>query len=93
MSEVLENNANNVEQWSVFGGQLTTAEKSLLRNGILGNIDSLREVIYIIDSGEHIRNGLIVCKDECNHWYYGVVSWDENCRGYTNNGLELLSSR
>jgi hypothetical protein len=89
----LEKNANDVEQWYVFGGgQLTIAEKSLLRDGILSDVDGLRKVICITDPGEYTSNGLIAYEDGDGHWYYGVVNWDKDCRGCSSNGLELLNS-
>lgn len=94
MSKRLENDANDVEQRYVFGGgQLTTAEKSLLHDSILGSVDGLRKVICITEPGEYTSNSLIAYEDGDGdgHWHYGVVNWDEDCRGCSNNGFELLN--
>lgn len=92
MSKRLEDDTNSAEQWHVFGSQLTIAQKSLLRDGILDNVSGLRKVICITESGEHVSKSLIAYEDEYSHWHYCVVSWDKDCRGCSNSGLEALNS-
>lgn len=92
MTEGQKTILNNVRQWYVFGSQLTIAQKSLLRDGVLGDVSSLRKIICITEPGEHISNSLIAYEDEYSRWHYGVVNWDKDCRGCSNNGLELLNS-
>ena len=83
---------NNVEQLHVFGNQLTITQGSLLHDGILSDVDGLRKVICITEPGEYTSNSLIAYEDGDGHWRYGVVNWDKNCRGCSNNGFELLNS-
>lgn len=93
MSKSLENDANDIEQWYVFGGgQLTIAEKSLLRDGVLSDVDGLRKVICITEPSEHTSNSLIAYEDGDGHWHYGVVNWGKDCRDYSNSEFELLNS-
>lgn len=83
---------NNVEQLHVFGSQLTIAQESLLHDSILGGVDGLRKVICITEPSEYTSNSLIAYEDGDGHWHYGVVNWDEDCRGCSDNGFELLNS-
>ena len=83
---------NNVEQLDVFGSQLTIVQESLLRDSILDGVDGLRKVIRITEPSEYTSNSLIAYEDGDGHWHYGVVNWDEDCRGCSCNGFELLNS-
>lgn len=63
-----------------------------MHNGILSEVDGLRKVICITEPGEYTSNSLITYEDGDGHWYYGIVNWDEDRRGCSNNGFELSNS-
>lgn len=94
MSErgVTKTTLNNVEQLHIFGGQLTIAQESLLRDSILGGVDGLRKVICITEPSEYTSNSLIAYEGGDGHWHYGVVNWDEDYRGCSHSGFESLNS-